>query len=67
MGFFGKLQYILLTIFIAFLIKKYFDISKPLPPPKFNINQYWGPGHGANYKEDTSIKPFKISYSERVS
>lgn len=32
-----------------------------------DLNEYWGRGDVKNYKEDTTIKPFKISYSAEVS
>jgi len=32
-----------------------------------DLNEYWGRGDVKNYKEDTAIKPFKISYSAEVS
>jgi len=32
-----------------------------------DLNEYWGRGDARNYKEDKTIKPFKISYSAEVS
>jgi hypothetical protein len=32
-----------------------------------DLNEYWGRGDAKNYKEDKTIKPFKISYSAEVS
>ncbi len=52
------------TIGIAYM--KYQSISTPLPPPKFDVNAYWGVGKKESYKEDKAIKPFKIEYSEKV-
>jgi Epoxide hydrolase N terminus len=31
-----------------------------------DVNEFWGRGDGRNYKEDKTIKPFKISYSAEV-
>jgi len=30
------------------------------------VNEFWGKGDVAKYKEDKSIKPFKVSYSADV-
>lgn len=66
MGVFNKLPVVVLPILIGFLVKFYWDISKPLPPPQFDVNQYWGAGDAKNYREDKSIRPFEILYPEKV-
>lgn len=40
-----------------------------MPSEYFNLdlNEYWGKGSAKAYKEDKTIKPFKISYSPEVS
>lgn len=44
----------------------------PIYPNKFffsflaDLKEYWGRGDGKSYKEDKTIKPFKISYSAEV-
>lgn len=45
---------------------KYKNLSTPLPPPKFDVNNYWGPGKKESYKEDKTIKSFKIDFSDKV-
>jgi hypothetical protein len=32
-----------------------------------DLNEFWGKGNAKSYKEDKTIKPFKISYSPEVS
>jgi juvenile hormone epoxide hydrolase len=66
MGLFNKLYIVIVTIVVLLAAKFYHDISKPFPVPKVDINQYWGPGNGKGYKVDPAIKPFQISYSQRV-
>jgi hypothetical protein len=50
----------------AYCYQKYQKLSKNLPIPDFDLKQYWGKGDAKNYQEDTSIKPFKVSYSDEV-
>lgn len=45
---------------------KYKELSTPAPPPKFDVNAYWGPGKKESYKEDKSIKTYKINYPDNV-
>lgn len=33
----------------------------------FDLKEFWGKGDVANYKEDSSIKPFKVSFGDEVS
>jgi len=66
MGFLQNIFYSALALAIAFSYQTYRDISKPYPIPELDLNEYWGRGDVKNYKEDTTIKPFKISYSAEV-
>jgi juvenile hormone epoxide hydrolase len=66
MGFFEKLHVVIVAVVVFTVAKFYYEISKPYPKPEVNLQQYWGPGDGQGYKEDQTIKPFKISYSQRV-
>lgn len=44
-----------------------FDIgSLKFFSPLVDLNEYWGRGDSKSYKEDKTIKPFKISYSAEV-
>ncbi|GAB0093637.1 hypothetical protein DMENIID0001_088060 [Sergentomyia squamirostris] len=59
---------IVLVVLIGFLsVKIYRETLGPVPKTEFDMRAYWGPGDVAAYKEDTTIHPFNISYSEEVS
>lgn len=45
----------------AALFQNYRLMSKPIPAPKLDFNEYWGPGKAENYKENTKVKPFDIT------
>uniref|UniRef100_A0A182MA60 Epoxide hydrolase N-terminal domain-containing protein n=1 Tax=Anopheles culicifacies TaxID=139723 RepID=A0A182MA60_9DIPT len=44
----------------------YRELTTPLPVPALKLDEYWGPGDAATYQEDTSIRPFNISYNASV-
>jgi len=50
----------------ALCYQKYQKLSKNLPKPDFDWKEFWGKGDIANYKEDSSVKPFKVSYGDEV-
>lgn len=58
----------LTTIFFAIIVAgiayAYIKLTKPLPAPDLDFNQYWGKGDDSQYKEDTSIKPQEIYYDD---
>lgn len=56
-----------LSILIGFGYHKFDELTRPLPLPTFDTNKYWGPGDVSNYKEDKTIKPFKIDVDTEVS
>lgn len=56
----------LISVLIGFGYHKFNELTRPLPLPTFNTNKYWGPGDVSNYKEDKSIKPFKIKIDQEV-
>lgn len=67
MGFVKPIFIVIASLFLAVTYKHYRDLTSPLPIPALEkFNQYWGPGDAKLYKEDTSIKPFKVSYSAAV-
>lgn len=37
----------------------------PKPPPQLDLNEWWGPQE-LKGKQDTSIKPFQVKFSEEV-
>uniref|UniRef100_A0A182IQG7 Epoxide hydrolase n=1 Tax=Anopheles atroparvus TaxID=41427 RepID=A0A182IQG7_ANOAO len=44
----------------------YRSITSPLPIPQFTFDEFWGPGDGSNYREDSTIRPFSIAYNSTV-
>lgn len=54
-------------LIVALAYQKYQKLSKNLPIPSFDLKEFWGKGDVANYKEDTSVKPFKVSFGNDVS
>ncbi|XP_059225611.1 juvenile hormone epoxide hydrolase 1 [Stomoxys calcitrans] len=44
----------------------YLKLTRPVPLPSINKNKYWGPGDSSNYKEDKTIKPFKLKVNREV-
>ncbi|XP_058124659.1 juvenile hormone epoxide hydrolase 1-like [Anopheles ziemanni] len=66
MGFCGKALLVATTLLTAIVYKQYREMSAPFPVPELNLKRYWGPGDEKQYKEDVSIKPFKIDYGPEV-
>jgi len=56
----------LLCLFAAFCYQAYQSLSKNLPKPTFDSTEYWGKGKVDGYKEDSSIRSFKVDYSDKV-
>ena len=56
-----------LFLIAAYCYQSYQRLSKNLPKPDFDLNEFWGKGDVKEYKEDASIKPFKISFSKEVN
>lgn len=52
------------AISIAGIAYTYYILTKPLPAPDLDFNEYWGRGDGIQYKVDTAIKPQEIYYEE---
>lgn len=50
----------------ALCYQKYQKLSKNLPIPDFDWKEFWGKGDVTNYKEDSSVKTFKVSYGDEV-
>ncbi|XP_065092833.1 juvenile hormone epoxide hydrolase 1-like [Ochlerotatus camptorhynchus] len=66
MGFLGRLLFVGFSLLLAIGYKQYRDATSSLPVPALNLNQYWGPGDAKQYKQDTTIKPFKVAYPPEV-
>ncbi|XP_052898987.1 juvenile hormone epoxide hydrolase 2-like [Anopheles moucheti] len=66
MGFMTRVVFVVISLTVGVVLKQYRELAAPLPVPELNLKQYWGPGDVKQYKEDTSIKPFKVSYDAPV-
>lgn len=55
---------IFLAIAVAGIAYGYIKLTKPLPAPDLDYNQYWGRGEESPYKEDVSIKGQEIFYDD---
>ena len=64
---FSKIAIGALFLLLAFCYQVYQKLSKNLPRPDYDLKQFWGKGDVKNYKEDSSIKPFEISFGDEVS
>jgi juvenile hormone epoxide hydrolase len=64
---FSKILIGILLLIIAFFYQTYQKLSKNLPKPDYDLKQFWGKGDVKNYKEDLTIKPFKVLYGDEVS
>ena len=58
---------LLIAVLIGFGYYQFNELTRPLPVPQLKMNRYWGPGDESKYKEDPSIKPFKLKVDEEVS
>lgn len=57
---------VILAISIAAVAYIYHKLTKPLPVPDLDYNEYWGRGDGIQYRVDTSIKPQEIYYDDET-
>ncbi|XP_067629946.1 juvenile hormone epoxide hydrolase 1-like [Eurosta solidaginis] len=60
MTFIIRFLVVICSLGFALLLQNYRLLSRSLPAPELNTREYWGPGSGDNYKEDTTVKPFDI-------
>lgn len=66
MGAMEKIIFGAITLAIAFGFQAYRDMSKSLEKPDLDVNEYWGPGDVKGYKEDKTIRSFKVDYTDEV-
>lgn len=66
MGAIDKILFGAITLAIAFGFQAYRDMSKSMEKPDLDVNEYWGPGDGKGYKEDKTIRTFKVDYTDEV-
>ncbi|XP_017471734.1 PREDICTED: juvenile hormone epoxide hydrolase 1-like [Rhagoletis zephyria] len=60
MGVFIRFAVVTVSFLLAVLLQNYRLLSRSLPAPKLNDTEYWGPGNGVNYQEDSAVKTFDI-------
>lgn len=56
-----------LCLIAAICYQKYKKLTKNLPKPTFDLKEFWGKGDVKNYKEESSVKPFKVAYGDEVN
>lgn len=61
MAEFGKIILGVICLLLAYI---YTQISKNLPAPEIDIDEYWGPSALEKSKQDESIRKFTISFSQ---
>lgn len=62
----ARLLFILPVLALVFLPVYFLFLQSPPPVPNVDMNEWWGPESGKE-KQDTSIRPFKISFGNNVS
>lgn len=67
MGFLLRASIVAVCLGLAALVQNYRLLKQPLPAPKFDLQEYWGPGKAADYKENTAVTPFDIATKPEVS
>ncbi|XP_055376707.1 juvenile hormone epoxide hydrolase 2-like [Condylostylus longicornis] len=66
MGLLWKANLVVIGIIAALCHRFYINYFSSVDLPNFNYNEYWGKGDENFYKEDTSIKQFKIVFEDKV-
>lgn len=54
------------VVFISFLISKIRKLLKPIKAPTLDLDEYWGPGKKSDYKENTEVVKYEISFPDEV-
>ncbi|CAD7077458.1 unnamed protein product [Hermetia illucens] len=66
MGFLCRASLAVFVVFVAFSAYKFRESTKPIEAPKFDLNQYWGPGKKSDYKENTEVVKYEISFPDKA-
>ncbi|XP_037926613.1 juvenile hormone epoxide hydrolase 1-like isoform X1 [Hermetia illucens] len=66
MGFLCRVTLAVFVVFIAFSAYKFRELTKPIEAPKFDLDEYWGPGKKSDYKENTEVVKYEISFPDKV-
>lgn len=61
-----RITLFVVTVLIAIGYYKFHELTKPLPKPKINIHEYWGPGIEDKSSGDEKPVQQKILYSEQT-
>ncbi|XP_026738426.1 juvenile hormone epoxide hydrolase-like [Trichoplusia ni] len=61
----GRLLFLVPVLAIVLLPVYYLFLQGPPPLPDLDYNEWWGPESGKQ-KQDTSVRPFKISFGENL-
>lgn len=61
-----RIKLSLAVLVLAFGYYKFWQITRPMPAPKLDLTEYWGPGKKSAYKENLSINRFEIFYDEET-
>uniref|UniRef100_A0A1I8P5N7 Epoxide hydrolase n=1 Tax=Stomoxys calcitrans TaxID=35570 RepID=A0A1I8P5N7_STOCA len=66
MGVMVRILIVAASLGVAALVQNYRLMKQHIPPPKLDTKEYWGPGNGADYKENVAVKPFDISVKPEI-
>lgn len=61
-----RITLFVITLLVAVGYYKFHELTKPLPPPKINVNEYWGPGVEDIQSTDTKPIQQKVLYSDQT-
>ncbi|XP_037927171.1 juvenile hormone epoxide hydrolase 1-like [Hermetia illucens] len=54
------------VVFTSFLISKIRKLLKPIKAPTLDLDEYWGPGKKSDYKENTEVVKYEISFPDET-
>ncbi|XP_037300979.1 juvenile hormone epoxide hydrolase-like [Manduca sexta] len=61
----ARLLLILIPVLVISIPLYFLFFKSPPPVPDFDLNEWWGP-QSLKSKQDTSVRPFKISFSDAM-
>lgn len=59
-----RILFILSAIAFALFVHKLYDVTKSLPTPEFDIDNYWGRGNASEYQASDEIRAQEIFYTD---
>ncbi|CAD7077453.1 unnamed protein product [Hermetia illucens] len=66
MGLLCRATLAVFVVFVAFSVYKFREFTKPIAAPTLDLDKYWGPGKKSDYKQNTEVVEFKISFSDEA-